>query len=132
MTPSAKMSVRWSTGRPDTCSGDMYGIVPITAPACVSACETVASGSAPASVTFASPKSSTLTRQSAATITLAGLRSRWTMPRSWAAVSASARAVAMPTIRSTGSPSAGMIRSSDCPSTSCMVRKWTPSPSSTE
>ncbi len=32
-TPNEKMSVRWSTGSPRTCSGDMYATVPRTCPA---------------------------------------------------------------------------------------------------
>ena len=34
--PNAQMSVRWSTGRPRACSGDMYAAVPRIMPACVS------------------------------------------------------------------------------------------------
>src|SRR5438552_18826623 len=32
MVPNAKMSERWSTFFPRTCSGDMYSTVPITVP----------------------------------------------------------------------------------------------------
>ena len=39
---------------------------------------------------FASPKSSTFTMPSSQTLTLAGFRSRWMMPCSWAASRASA------------------------------------------
>ena len=35
--PNAKMSVRWSTGRPFACSGDMYAAVPRITPAFVAA-----------------------------------------------------------------------------------------------
>ena len=45
---------------------------------------------------FASPKSSTFTAPSVPTITLAGFRSRWMIPRAWAAASASATAIANP------------------------------------
>jgi hypothetical protein len=59
-------------------------------------------------ISFASPKSSTLTRPSFVTMTLAGFKSRCTMPFSCAAASASPSALAISTICSTGSPPAGM------------------------
>ncbi len=34
--PKAKISVRWSTARPSTCSGAMYWKVPTIVPSCVS------------------------------------------------------------------------------------------------
>ena len=46
--------------------------------------------------TLARPKSRTFTRPSLVTITLAGFRSRWTMPLSCAAARASASAMAIP------------------------------------
>ena len=79
MMPSEKMSVRWSTARPWTCSGDMYGTVPITTPSWVF----ISVGSSvllvaapPPDSTLARPKSSTLTRPPLPTMTLAGFRSR--------------------------------------------------------
>jgi hypothetical protein len=76
-TPREKMSVRWSSARPETCSGDMYAGVPITTPACVWAEVRVASPlELSPRTSFAKPKSRILTRPSWVTITLAGLRSR--------------------------------------------------------
>ena len=58
-------------------------------PAMVSAAIVVV-GAASSSTSFATPKSSTFTSPRAVTKMLAGLRSRWTMPRACAASSASA------------------------------------------
>ena len=55
----------------------------------------IAAGFGVASVALARPKSSTLTTPSSRTITLAGLRSRWTMPASCAASRASAICLAI-------------------------------------
>ena len=92
--PNAKMSVRLSTVRPFACSGDMYAAVPRITPAFVAAmlsvgdCERLAfDGSV--SNAFASPKSSTFTFPSGVIFTLAGFRSRWMIPFSCAASSAS-------------------------------------------
>ena len=52
---------------------------------------------------FARPKSSTVTRQSAPTMMLAGFRSRCVMPFAWAAARASASGMATATSRSGGS-----------------------------
>jgi hypothetical protein len=52
------------------------------------ALEALAASVGPMTLSLARPKSSTLTRPSARTLMLAGLRSRWTMPDSWAASSA--------------------------------------------
>ena len=65
--------------------------------------ESVGSGA----VILARPKSRTLTRPSVVTMTFAGLRSRWTMPFSWAAARASARAVAISRIWASGEPALG-------------------------
>ncbi len=135
MIPREKTSVRRSTGRPETCSGDMYGAVPMMTPSRVWRSVSISESKGPSAwgtATLASPKSSTLTRPSPATMTFAGLRSRWTMPRSWAAASASATAEPISRTCSIGIPSSGINRSSESPSTSCMVRKCRPSLSSTE
>src|SRR5688572_25284456 len=65
--------------------------MPSRVPPTVTVGDCVASG-APAStpITFASPKSRTFTTPSRVILMLAGLWSRWTMPLSWAASSASA------------------------------------------
>jgi hypothetical protein len=88
------MSARLSTPIPRACSGAMYAAVPTTAPAKVigeaagdDACSTPGEA---ASDSLAKPKSSTLTPPSGRIFTLAGLRSRWTMPFSCAAASAAA------------------------------------------
>ncbi len=115
------MSDRGSSGRPSICSGDMYGIVPSTVPSLV--CAIVSSVPAPdKSATFARPKSRILMRPLRVTITLAGFRSRWTMPFSCAAASPSASSSAIVMSASTGSPSGGIFLSSDAPSTSSIVR----------
>ena len=95
--PNAQMSVRRSTGRPRACSGDMYARVPMIMPASVAAgvatvgdCDTLGDEPAAGSMAFARPKSSTLAVPSERTLIFAGLRSRWTMPCSCAASSASA------------------------------------------
>ncbi len=88
------MSERGSSGRPSICSGDMYGIVPSTVPSLV--CAIVSSVPAPdRSAIFARPKSRILMRPLRVTITLAGFRSRWTMPFSCAAASPSASSSAI-------------------------------------
>ncbi len=73
------MSVRWSSVRPWTCSGDMYGIVPITTPSrvriSVGSSELACDPSLDPPI-LARPKSRTFTRPSFVTMTLAGLRSR--------------------------------------------------------
>ena len=97
------MSARLSTGRPFACSGAMYAAVPRITPRSVRAgdrtvgelASAVALASSGASA-LARPKSSTFTAPSGVIFTLAGFRSRWTMPFSCAASSASAicRAIA--------------------------------------
>lgn len=111
-TPNAQMSARRSTGRPLACSGDMYAAVPRITPMAVMAGEVIVGPGSrvpgpgfpeslgpgvPESRAFANPKSSTFTVPSSRTLMLAGFRSRWMMPCSCAASSASAiwRAIAM-------------------------------------
>ena len=88
--PRLKISDRPSTSTPRACSGDMYRVVPITAPNSVSAKPVVASAALAAGASLATPKSSTFTVPSALTMTLSGLMSRWTIPAVWAAASARA------------------------------------------
>jgi hypothetical protein len=72
----------------------MYDAVPRISPIAVIAGEVRVAAESPASdasaVPFARPKSSTFTTSSSVILILAGLRSRWTMPLSCAAASASA------------------------------------------
>ena len=92
------MSARWSTGLPRACSGLIYAAVPRMTPLCVIAGDVIVGDvrdpavpdRGPARSPSPDPKSSTLTVPSARTLMLAGLRSRWMMPRSCAASSASA------------------------------------------
>ena len=121
--PNAQMSARLSTDRPRACSGDMYAAVPITTPACVAAAvsvgECVWSGDDASPVSaLARPKSSTLTLPSGVTFTLAGFRSRCTIPFSCAASSASAIWRAIASASSIGSGPAAIFSASVSPSTS--------------
>ena len=75
MTPSEKMSERWSARLPITCSGDMYFGEPSSIPVCVRSREPRMR---------AMPKSVIFTGPLASTMMLAGLTSRCTTPR-WCA-----------------------------------------------
>ena len=76
--PNEKMSLRASTVSPAACSGDMNAGVPSTVPrsVCGRRDTVVSSRMSPVSVSFARPKSSTLTKPSGVTIRLPGFRSR--------------------------------------------------------
>ena len=107
--PNAQISARLSTGLPRACSGAMYAAVPRIIPARVIAgvvivgdIDTLDKDPAAGSVAFARPKSRTFTAPSGRTFTLAGLRSRWTIPCSCAASSASAICVATSSASSMG------------------------------
>ena len=78
------MSARASTGSPRICSGATYASVPTHWPVLVSPSLLAASRVRPKSVRYACSAPPT-----SATRTLAGLTSRWTRPRAWAASSAS-------------------------------------------
>ena len=86
-TPSANTSVRGSTGSPRTCSGAIYGTVPMTWPGIdIPASVTSSPDSDPAALaSVARPKSSTLMRLSVVSTTFAGFKSRWVMPCACAA-----------------------------------------------
>ena len=104
------MSLRLSTALPRACSGLMYAAVPSIMPTPVIIAGDVIVGDAVASMrpplagssAFANPKSSTFTVPSGRTLIFAGFRSRWMMPCSWAASSASAICFAMGSASSTG------------------------------
>ncbi len=83
---------------PWACSGDRYWAVPMIEP--VSVMSEAPARAIPKSVTFASPASST--------ITLCGLRSRWTIPRRWAKRAALRIWIAM-SIARTGSSGASSV-----------------------
>ncbi|RPK66958.1 hypothetical protein EES42_23355 [Streptomyces sp. ADI95-17] len=106
--PSAKTSVAGVTLRPAACSGAMNEGVPMVTPLPVSEV---------ASAAWAMPKS--MTRgPSAASSTLDGLRSRWTMPAPWMTCSASAMPAISSTTVSTGSaPCATTASASEGPGT---------------
>ena len=95
-TPNAQMSARVSTRRPVACSGAMYAAVPMIVPTWVARAVSVgeviafALDAPPGSIAFANPKSSTFTVPSGRTLMFAGFRSRWMIPCSCAASSASA------------------------------------------
>ena len=108
-TPKAQMSARLSTALPRACSGDMYAAVPRIMPRCGHrrrrhrrrARRRWLRGRAGSSA-FASPKSSTFTVPSGRTLMFAGFRSRWMMPCSCAASSASAICCAIGSASSIG------------------------------
>ena len=107
--PKAQMSARLSTGLPRACSGLMYAAVPRIIPAsvdrAVSVGEFIASDAAGSGVrVLARPKSRILTRPSGVTLTLAGFKSRWTMPFSCAASRPRAISRARATTSSIGKP----------------------------
>ena len=89
------MSVRASASFPSSCSGAMYWNVPSRLPASVSGLACVGNVERPpaaipaGSAIRARPKSSSLAPVFVS-MTLPGLRSRWTMPARWALSSASA------------------------------------------
>ena len=93
--PNANRSVRASASRPSICSGAMYWKVPRIVPAAVTpAAGVVGIIDKPLTATtgalvFASPKSSSFA-PAFVSMTLPGLRSRWTMPARCAASSAEA------------------------------------------
>ena len=130
----AQMSARLSTGRPAACSGLMYAAVPRIIPACVIAgvvivgdCDTARRPlPTPGSIAFASPKSSTFTVPSARTLMFAGLRSRWMMPCSCAASSASAICFAIGSASSSGIAPRAIRCDRSSPSTSSITSARTP------
>ena len=125
--------MRGSVGSAWSCSGDMYASVPLsTPPANVRVVRSLKSSLASGGGDCARPKSSTFTRPSASTMMLRGLRSRWTMPRRCAALTASATGTAIRMSSAKGSPSAGIVSARVRPETSSMVRKRRPSASSME
>jgi len=83
---------------------------------------------ASASKAFARPKSSTFTLPSGVSLTFAGLRSRWTMPLSWAASRASAIWLAIPRASSTGTLPRFSRRARSSPRTSSIARNCTDEP----
>jgi hypothetical protein len=123
------MSARLSTGLPFACSGAMYAAVPRMRPAAVIVAGLVnvgdagpdAAGSPDRSMALARPKSRTLTVPSDRTLMFAGFRSRWTMPCSCAASSASAICAAIAALSSIGIGPRAMRCARSSPSTSSMT-----------
>ena len=106
----------------------MYAAVPRIMPICVACAVTVGELIASAcdvpagSIAFARPKSSTFTVPSARILMLAGLRSRWMMPCSCAASSASAICLAIGNASSIGIAPRAIRDDRSSPSTSSMTR----------
>ncbi len=134
-TPNAQMSARLSTGLPRACSGLMYAavprIMPIAVPALVIVGRIVGAEVGPEAVespttALARPKSRTFTEPSGVILMFAGLRSRWTIPRSCAYSSPAAiwRAMSAASEKGTLPFSSRCERSS--PGTSSIARKRTP------
>ena len=129
--PNAQRSVRSSTGLPRACSGLMYATVPRMMPDCVTTGDATVGSSdmpgavdplvTPASASLARPKSSTFTVPSVRSFTLAGLRSRCTMPCACAASSASAICRAMGSASSSGTGPCAIRSASVGPSTSSIT-----------
>ena len=93
---------------------------------CDRACPAEARGAEAGSIAFARPKSRTFTVPSARTLILAGFRSRWMMPCSCAASSASAICFAMGNASSSGIAPRAMRCERSSPSTSSITRAVIP------
>src|SRR5215471_2269023 len=132
------MSLRLSAGLPFACSGAMYAAVPriIPTPVIIAGVVIVGEFVTPAarlvtgSSAFARPRSRTFTAPSGRTLMFAGFRSRWMMPCSCAASSASAICFAIGSASSSGIGPCAMRSASVGPSTSSSTSACTPSPSS--
>src|ERR1035437_1592267 len=123
-TPNEKMSLRASTFLPCACSGDMYATVPRIEPSMVSGAPPmvcVSSVSSVATLIFARPKSRIFTSPESVTITLPGLRSRWTIPAACAARNASAIWVLYCSVLATPTPPGGIKSASVFPDTSSIT-----------
>ena len=128
--PNAKMSLRASASRPSSCSGAMYCSVPKISPRSVSGAEAVscAAGSTMpwlAACSFARPKSRSF-GPVPVSMTLLGLRSRCTIPRSCAAASATATWVATSRASSSGIGPRASRAARVSPSRCSMTRKCVP------
>ena len=123
------MSLRPSTSRPSSCSGDMYWNVPRIVPSCVSGARPACVGTevSPSpfpegeGIALASPKSSSLTPDFVS-MTLPGFRSRCTIPCRCARSSASAISTPHRSACSTGSGPFASREESVSPSSSSMTR----------
>ncbi len=124
--PRAYRSARPSTGTPFAPpvqrSGAMYGNEPMIMPVAVSSVP----WPPPA---LAMPKSSTFVTPPSVTITLAGLTSRWTMPASWAAPSASATRAAHSRASASGGTPSSSTSARLRPCSSSITRKTALRPS---
>src|SRR5262245_25728331 len=130
------MSARLSTGFPRACSGLLYAAVPRMTPLTVivglpivGTCERSEAGAG--SSVFARPKSSTFTVPSGRTWMLAGFRSRWMIPRSCAASSASAICFAIGNASTKGTAPCAIRSASVGPSTNSITSAMVPSDFST-
>ena len=93
-------------------------------------CETLGDATPVGSIAFARPKSSTFTVPSGRTLMFAGFKSRWMMPCSCAASSASAICFAMGSASATGIAPRAMRWARSSPSTSSITSARTPLDSS--
>ena len=128
VAPSAKMSVRASAARPSSCSGAMYCGVPTTAPSTVSDRSSVVSTDGEPSafsgaIARARPKSRSLAPDFVS-MTLPGLRSRWTIPLRCAASRAAAISAPHRMTSGRGIGPRSSRAASVSPSTSSMTRRW--------
>lgn len=129
--PKAKMSVRASASFPSSCSGAMYGTVPRTTPSSVMlprdsvGSDVSIDEEAAGSARFARPKSRSFTPDFVS-MTLAGFKSRWTIPFRWA--TSSADAISMATFKRCASGSGPFCSrcASVSPSISSMTRRCRP------
>ena len=121
------MSVRASASAPSSCSGAMYWNVPRIVPAVVSGFASVGSAVEPETAPSPAPERARPKSRSFApvfvSITLPGLRSRWTMPCLCAALRASATCAPNFTTWSSGSGPFCSRSASDSPSSSSITRK---------
>ena len=129
--PNEKMSLRASASFPSTCSGDIYGTVPTTAPSSVigvarGVMSVNVASAASGSAAFANPKSSSLAPDFVSMM-LPGLRSRCVTPLRRALSRALAIWIPHSSTSATGIGPFSNLSASDSPSRYSMTRKSTPS-----
>ena len=124
MTPAENRSERRSTAAPRRCSGDMYGSVPRTAAVWVSR---VTFGPVSSSASRCAMPKSASCAPSAPSSTFAGLRSRWTTPRSCACASAANSRPKTAAVSGGGSAPVAMRARRSLPATSAIANHGVPS-----
>ena len=134
MRPSEKTSLAWQAGSPRTCSGARNRGVPKSPFPCSARPRSAVSSGEIGRLPRrrrASPKSRTLTRPSAVTITFSGLRSPCTMLAAWAAAIPEAIWRAIEGVDSSGSCSPRASWLIGCPEIYSIEMMGTPAVSST-